>query len=156
MQRPTKLSAVVLDVGGVLIPSYTRALDNLEKSLHLQLGSIERAMHSGNMSAWARLERGEFCADDPAFWAAFREDYEKRCDTVGGSSVDGRQVVEAIAAGIDSSHTLRANHTTAIMSLKAEGIKVAALTNNFKTTDGNTVIDFPRDLFDVVSQLRGS
>lgn len=146
---PGKLRGVIFDVGGVLLPSPFPSITHLEEELHLPKASIGRAiLLSGQDGAFAKLERGELCTDDPAFWSQFKADYERHNQGVKGS-VDGRQFLEALAQAFTISFLPAA--VEAIRCLRAEGIRTAVLTNNFKTRAGETGLAFPKDLFDVVS-----
>ena len=98
---------------------------------------------STDHGAWGRLERSEYTFDE--FCAAFAAE----CLEAGGE-VDARELMMQIGRGFSP----RPEMMQAIASIRAHGLKVAALTNNWARTD-TAADDVPHSLghlgaFDVV------
>lgn len=122
--------AVIFDLGGVVFPSPFDAFRAHERAQGLPHRFIsEVVVGTGDMGAWSRFERGEL--DPVAFAAAF----EAECADAGG-----RVVVDDLFAAMRSDHDggPRAEMVAAIQRLRAQGLRTAALTNNWVDTDGET------------------
>ena len=145
--------AVIFDLGGVVFPSPFAAWRAHEAAHGLPHGFISRVIvDGGEHGAWSRFERGEL---DPA---AFGEAFAVEC-AAAGHAVDVGAVMAAMTsgAGADGESGTHAVVVTAIRSLRAAGLRTAALTNNFANADGGTHVsgesDLARllaDLFDVI------
>jgi putative hydrolase of the HAD superfamily len=92
---------------------------------------------AGELGAWARLERGELTVE--AFHAPFEADCRAH-----GVTVDGRLLMRCIAeAGVPRPRML-----DAIRALRARGLRVGALTNNWRAEAPRPTVGL-RELFDV-------
>ena len=118
-----RYKAVVFDVGGVVTGSPLHAIQAYEHDLGLERNAINRAIvAAGEAGAWSRLERGELELE--AFFAAFEADMRAH-----GLDVNGRRMFEYMA----EASVPRPSMLTAIRSLRARGLRVAALTNNWRS-----------------------
>ncbi len=116
------LGGVLFDMGGVVMDSPLHAIARYERAQGLPANAINRAIAaSGEQGAWARLERGELTAD--SFCAPFEADCRAH-----GVEVSG----EAIMAAIAEAGVARPIMLEAIRRLRAHGLRVGALTNNWK------------------------
>ena len=121
MRRVGGIAGVLFDMGGVVMDSPLHALARYEAAHGLPANSINRALAAaGETGAWARLERGELTAR--TFCAPFEADCRAH-----GLVVDAAAVMAAIAeAGVERPAML-----AAIRRLRARGLRVGALTNNW-------------------------
>jgi len=137
------LRAVIFDLGGVIAPSPIEAFRDYERAQGLPHRFIsEVIVASGDHGAWARLERGEL--DLVGFGAAF----EQECADAG-QAVAADDMLACLHAS-DGPHPAM---LTAVARIRAEGLKTAALTNNWIPTDQapTTSSRMPLDeIFDVV------
>jgi len=117
-----ELAGVLFDMGGVVMESPLHAIARYERERGLPPNSINRAIAAaGEAGAWARLERGELTV------ATFCAPFEADC-RAHGVAVDGAAVMAAIAdAGVPRPIMLEA-----IRRLRARGLRVGALTNNWR------------------------
>jgi putative hydrolase of the HAD superfamily len=139
-QRPHAIRAVIFDLGGVVFDSPLHEIARFEATHQLPPGFINRVVAAtGPTGTWARLERGELHLDD--FYDSFGRDCE-----ASGHAVDARALMERIAGTL----TPRPRMLAAIATLRAQGFKVAALTNNWVGTDGPTASGDLGSLFDVI------
>jgi len=115
------IAAVVFDIGGVVQDSPLHAIARYERERGLPPNAIDRVVvAAGEEGAWARLERGELTVQ--SFCAPFEADCRAR-----GVAIDGRVLMERISeAGVPRPRMLEA-----IRRLRAAGLRVAALTNNW-------------------------
>ncbi len=115
------IAGVVFDIGGVVQESPLHALARYERDHGLAPNAINHAVvAAGERGAWARLERGELTVE--AFYAPFEADCRAR-----GVEVNGARVMEYIAgAGVP-----RPRMVEAIQRIRARGLRVGALTNNW-------------------------
>jgi len=116
------IAGVLFDMGGVVMESPLHAIARYERARGLPANAINRAIAaSGETGAWARLERGELTAE--TFCAPFEADCRAH-----GVDVSGAAIMAAIAeAGVPRPIMLEA-----IRRLRARGLRVGALTNNWK------------------------
>ncbi len=136
--------AVIFDLGGVVFPSPFDAFATYERDHGLAQRFIRNVVAaSAEHGAWARLERGELTMSE------FHVAFEAECTTAGGA-VDAAELMGAIAAGFGP----RPAMIDAISRIRREGLRTAALTNNWVADDGarNTSRGTSEinDLFDVV------
>ena len=119
------IAAVVFDIGGVIQDSPLHAIARYERDHGLPANAINRAVvGSGEHGAWSRLERGELTL------AAWCEPFEADC-RAQGVAVSAPRLMQYIAeAGRARPEMLRA-----VASLRAHGLRVGALTNNWKTDE---------------------
>jgi len=117
------IAAVVFDIGGVVQDSPLHAIARYERERGLETNAINRVVvAAGEQGAWARLERGELTVQ--TFYAPFEDDCRAR-----GITVDGRQLMAKIA----EASAPRPRMLEAIRRIRARGLPVAALTNNWVT-----------------------
>ena len=115
------LGAVVFDIGGVVQESPLHAIARYEQEHGIEPNAINRVVvAAGEQGAWARLERGELTVE------TFRAPFEADC-RAQGITVDGRRLMARIAeAGVARPRMLEA-----IRRIRAVGLRVGALTNNW-------------------------
>jgi epoxide hydrolase-like predicted phosphatase len=115
------LEAVVFDLGGVVMDSPLHAIARYERDHALISGAINRVVvETGEAGAWSRLERGELTLQ--AFCAPFETDCR-----AWGVEVSGERLMAYIAeAGVPRPRMLQA-----IRRIRANGLRAAALTNNW-------------------------
>lgn len=132
--------AVIFDLGGVVLDSPLHEIARYEREHRLPPGFINRVVIStGSDGAWARLERGALCLE--AFYDAFGQECEH-----AGYAIDTRELMRRIGQVANP----RPRMLTAIHRIRAHGIKVAALTNNWIAADGESTGAPLRPLFDVL------
>ena len=129
--------AVIFDLGGVVIGSPLHAIAAYERELGLPRNAVNHAVvGSGPTGAWSRLERGELGLE--AFYPLFEAD----CSATG-ITIDAREMMRRVAEVA----VPRPAMLEAIRRLRAGGLRVAALTNNWITEDQGT--GALRSFFDV-------
>lgn len=120
--------AVFFDLGGVVMGSPLHAIAQYEREHGLPAGAINRVVvATAPDGAWSRLERGEMRL--PEFFTAFEAD----CGAAG-HTIDARRLM----LGVANATVPHAGMLAAIRALRAAGIKVAAITNNWITEDEGT------------------
>ena len=115
------IEAVVFDLGGVVMDSPLHAIARYERDHGLTAGAINRVVvDTGETGAWSRLERGELTLE------AFCSPFEADC-RASGVEVSGERLMAYIAeAGLPRPRMLEA-----IRRIRANGLRAAALTNNW-------------------------
>jgi putative hydrolase of the HAD superfamily len=135
--------AVIFDLGGVVVPSPIDAFRAYEARHGLPHRFLsEVVLGGGEHGAWSRLERGEL--DGAGFATAFGAE----CEAAGGR-VDVADLLTEIAAG-GGPHPVMLE---AIRRIRAEGLRTAALTNNWALDDGASMGERHPELadhFDVI------
>jgi putative hydrolase of the HAD superfamily len=132
------IAAVVFDLGGVVLDSPLAVFAAYERELGLPVHTLNRAIVAlGSASAWARLERGELTM------AQFYELFDREMAPHAG--VSAQVLMERIAGAT----AVRPAAVAAIRKLRAAGIKVAALTNNWVSEDQDSKMGELRAEFDV-------
>jgi putative hydrolase of the HAD superfamily len=140
------LAGVLFDMGGVVMDSPLHAIARYERERGLPRNAINRAIvAAGEAGAWARLERGELTV------AMFCAPFEADC-RAHGVEVDGAAVMAAIAAA----GVARPIMLEAIRRIRARGLRVGALTNNWKREgpDDDVIPHRLRAHFDVFVESR--
>ncbi|HEX7476974.1 MAG TPA: HAD family phosphatase [Polyangiales bacterium] len=133
------IEAVIFDLGGVVLDSPLSAFAEYEHELGLAPHALSRAVvEAGSASAWARLERGELSMEE--FYLAFDAENQTR-----GTPISARTLMARVADNTQ----LRPAVVTAIRTIRAAGLKTAALTNSWVSADQNQKIDALRAEFDV-------
>jgi len=140
------LAGVLFDMGGVVMESPLHAIARYEQERGLPPNSINRVVAAaGETGAWARLERGELTV------ATFCAPFEADC-RAHGVEVDGGAIMAAIAAaGVPRPAMLEA-----IRRLRARGLRVGALTNNWRREgpEDDVIPHHLRDHFDAFVESR--
>jgi putative hydrolase of the HAD superfamily len=115
--------AVIFDLGGVVLDSPLDVIAEHEAAAGVPIGSLNTIVHrSGGSGAWARHERGELDLD--GFVDAFTSELR-----TAGVDLDVSELMTAIC----SAFRVRPVMEQAIVRLRAAGLRVAALTNNWST-----------------------
>jgi putative hydrolase of the HAD superfamily len=113
--------AVIFDVGGVLVGSPLDAIARFEREQGLPEGFVNRVVITRGLSgAWARLERGELTLEE--FYPAF----DREC-LAAGHGLSTRDMM----ARIDEVTVPRPAFFEAIRRIRKNGLRTAALTNNW-------------------------
>ena len=135
------IHAVVFDLGGVVFPSPFDAFDAYDHAHGLAPGTVRALIRtSSEQGAWAALERGEL--QMPDFFTALEAEAADN-----GFVLDARRLMEGIGNRLGP----RPQMVRAIERIREEGLKTAALTNNWVATEGTPVTsDLARLAFDVV------
>jgi putative hydrolase of the HAD superfamily len=116
--------AVIFDLGGVVFPSPFDAFTAYEREHGLADRFIRGVVAaSADHGAWARLERSEVTFDE--FCVAFT----RECAAAGGT-VDAAELMRSINQGFAARPAMMA----AVAAIRARGLKVGALTNNWAHT----------------------
>ena len=130
------IEAVVFDLGGVVTDSPLHAIARYERDHGIEHNAINHSIvDAGERGAWSRLERGELALEE--FFSPFESDCR-----AAGFAVDGRRMMEYIAAGGGP----RPQMIEAIARIRAQGLRVGALTNNWKSDGTERPM---REIFDV-------
>lgn len=117
--------AVIFDLGGVVLASPFRTFARFETAHGLATGTVTRVILGGGLDgAWARLERGELELD--AFCAALDDDAAAHGTPFSAA---------ALMAAMTEMAEVRPQMLSAIRDLRTRGLRVAALTNNWKSRD---------------------
>jgi putative hydrolase of the HAD superfamily len=119
--------AVIFDLGGVVFPSPFDAFAVYEREHGLPDRFIRGVVAaSADHGAWARLERSELSFDE--FCVAFTAE----CAEAGGT-VDAVELMREIGRGFEP----RPAMVQAITAIRAQGLKVGALTNNWAPSNAS-------------------
>jgi putative hydrolase of the HAD superfamily len=113
--------AVIFDLGGVVLDSPLHAIARFERASGIPAGFVNRVVvDTGPTGAWSRLERGELRVEEwiPAF--------ERDC-LAAGQTLSAARMMEAIRAASEPRPAMLA----AIRAIRARGLRVGALTNNW-------------------------
>jgi putative hydrolase of the HAD superfamily len=140
------IEGVLFDMGGVVMDSPLHAIARYERAHGLPPNAINRAIAAaGESGAWARLERGELTAE--TFCAPFEADCRAHGVEVSGA---------AIMAAIVEAGVARPSMLEAIRRIRARGLRVGALTNNWKRSgpEDDVIPHRLRDHFDVFVESR--
>jgi len=125
----TRYRAVIFDLGGVVMPSPLDAFRAFERRHGLPHRFISEVVVSGGEhGAWSRFERGELTLE------TFAEAFEAECAAAGG-----RVVTSELLAEIRSGSGPRPPMVTAIGAIREQGLRTAALTNNWPDAGANGV-----------------
>uniref|UniRef100_A0A914UWY5 Acyl-CoA dehydrogenase family member 10 n=1 Tax=Plectus sambesii TaxID=2011161 RepID=A0A914UWY5_9BILA len=145
-RRPFK--AVIFDMGGVLLPYPAVLWAKFEQTLGLKAGSVGHTLLSDDViKHFEKLERGETTLEE--FEPLYSEFYRKHHDHASPETLG------IISKGLfESGRFTQINplFLEAIHCIRAEGLKVALLTNNFWRDSAQSLSTHPLDasLFDTV------
>lgn len=132
------ISAVIFDLGGVVLGSPIQAFRTYERAAGLPDRFVsELILDGGSHGAWARFERGEL--DMPRFIEALDAEAGDR------PAFSATALMQAVA----ESGVIRPRMVAAIRTLREAGLKAAALTNNWKSDDQHQKMDTLRTEFDI-------
>jgi putative hydrolase of the HAD superfamily len=135
----SELSAIIFDLGGVVLGSPLHAIAAYERELGVAAGFVNRVVvDTATDGAWSRLERGEISLE--VFYPAF----DRECLTAG-ERLSAREMMARISAASQP----RPQMLCAIARLRQRAFKLAALTNNWVTEDPGKGTNELRPLFDV-------
>ncbi len=130
-----KRSAVLFDLGGVVLGSPLQAIRDYEAELGLARNAINRvASDTAPGGAWSRLERGELSLPD--FYPAFEADCRR-----AGIEMDAREMMQRMS----QSARPRPSMLEAIARLRRAELRVGALTNNWAQTQDPATGDHESD-----------
>jgi putative hydrolase of the HAD superfamily len=114
-------AAVIFDLGGVVLDSPLHAIARFERAAGIPVGFVNRVVVStGPSGAWSRLERGELRVEQ---WVP---EFERDC-RAAGQKLDAA----AMMAEIRTASEPRPAMLAAIRAIRARGLRVGALTNNW-------------------------
>jgi putative hydrolase of the HAD superfamily len=130
--------AVIFDLGGVVLGSPLHAIARFEQERGIPGGFVNlRVAAGGAQGAWARLERGELSMEN--FYPAF----EAECRSAG-HDLDARTMFVQMAEASQP----RASMLQAIRRIRENGLRAAALTNNWiAETEPTRVLEPHFDVF---------
>jgi putative hydrolase of the HAD superfamily len=140
--RPVNYRAVIFDLGGVVFPSPFEAFDTYDHGNDLKKGTMRSLIRrSSETGAWNALERGELTMDE--FVVALEAEA-----TDAGFVLDARRLMGLIGSSLGP----RPEMTHAIEIIRANGLRTAALTNNWADAQHRSSPNGLREsgLFDVV------
>lgn len=138
--------AVIFDLGGVVLGSPLHAIARYERERGIPEGHVNRVVAAGGaQGAWARLERGELGMAD------FAPAFEREC-AGAGHAICARTLMLRIA----EESAPRPAMLRAIAALRAGGLAVAALTNNWESDGGPGPTDGLRAHFDAFVESRAT
>jgi putative hydrolase of the HAD superfamily len=113
--------AVIFDLGGVVFPSPMDAFDQYDRHVNIEVGTVRALIRrSSEEGAWAALERGELNM------AEFVVALEAEADAAG-FRLDARLLMGMIGSSLGP----RPEMMRAIERIREEGLRTAALTNNW-------------------------
>lgn len=113
--------AVIFDLGGVVFPSPFEAFDAYDHGNDLKKGTMRALIRrSSESGAWAALERGELSMDE--FIVALEAEA-----IATGLQLDARRLMGLIGSSLGP----RPEMAHAIKQIRANGLRTAALTNNW-------------------------
>ncbi|MBM4441540.1 MAG: HAD family phosphatase [Candidatus Rokubacteria bacterium] len=115
------IDGVLFDLGGVVMDSPLQSIARFEAAHGIPPGAVNQAIRrAGDTGAWSRLERGELTVE------GFLVPFEADC-RAGGVELDAAALMAAIA----EAGRPRPVMVEAIGRIRARGLRVAALTNNW-------------------------
>lgn len=133
------ISAVIFDLGGVVLGSPLHAIAAYERDRGIPDGFVNRVVaDTAPSGAWSRLERGELALE--AFYPAFEADCAE-----AGREISAREMMTRMQAA----SLPRPRMLAAIGTIRRRGLKTAALTNNWVSENPGSGTAGLRELFDV-------
>jgi putative hydrolase of the HAD superfamily len=117
--------AVIFDLGGVVFPSPFEAFDRYDVEAGLEPGSVRALIRaSSEHGVWATLERGEVSMDE--FFLGLEAEAR-----AAGFALDAARLMASVGTGLGP----RPEMVRAVERIRAEGLRAAALTNNWHSPD---------------------
>ncbi len=112
---------MIFDLGGVVLDSPLHAIARFERASGIPAGFVNRVVvETGPTGAWSRLERGELRVE------AWIPEFERDC-RAAGQTLSAARMMEEIRAASEPRPAMLA----AIRAIRARGLRVGALTNNW-------------------------
>ena len=122
-----KISAVIFDLGGVVLGSPLHAIAEYERELGLPPNAVNHVVaNTAPQGAWSRLERGEISMEQ------FYVDFESDCGAAG-HTLSAREMMHRMGEAAQPRPVM----LNAITRLRENGFQVAALTNNWAHESGS-------------------
>ena len=122
----SKYRAVIFDLGGVVFPSPFDAFDVYDEQNGLAVGTTRALIRtSSETGAWAALERNDITL------AGFATELQAEAEREG-FVLDAQLLLQTISGGFGA----RPDMLAAIRTIRARGLRTAALTNNWAAPDG--------------------
>eukprot|EP01094_Clydonella_sp_ATCC50884_P018060 TRINITY_DN3272_c0_g1_i2.p1 TRINITY_DN3272_c0_g1~~TRINITY_DN3272_c0_g1_i2.p1 ORF type:complete len:355 (+),score=70.30 TRINITY_DN3272_c0_g1_i2:126-1190(+) len=123
------IRAVLFDMGGVVLRSPFPAIAAFEQELGVPRHLVSSVIaSSGADGSWSRLERGAISPEE------FDSEFARECEQKGYRGVRGKALLDCIASAIQ----VRPRMVETIIRLRDYGVKVGAITNNWKQEGGHT------------------
>ena len=123
-----KRTAVLFDLGGVVLGSPLQAIRVYAQSLGFEANAIHRVVaQTAPSGAWSRLERGEIALE------RFYADFEADC-LAARLRIDARAMMQAMAGSAEP----RPIMLSAVALLRRAGWRTGALTNNWAHTNSHS------------------
>jgi len=138
--------AVIFDMGGVILPSPFAAAYKWEAKNNYKKGSVFSAIkYGGSTGAWAKLERGELTLEE--FYKPFASEVSALLNDEKITAETVEEFMGNLMAGLKKTDE---DMMEAIKSLKEQGLKLAVLTNNWKSDKFGRLLFEELDMFDQV------
>ena len=119
------IKAIIFDLGGVVLDSPLDAFAEYEARKGLPRDFLNRLIvRAGPSGAWARLERGEF--EMETFFSAFDAEAAR-----AGGQISSAELMAEVA----QTTKIRPFMIQAVRKIRSQGLKTAALTNNWIAED---------------------
>jgi putative hydrolase of the HAD superfamily len=130
----SKFRAVIFDLGGVVFPSPFDAFDVYDEQNGLTVGTTRALIRtSSETGAWAALERNDITLAE--FATELQAEAERE-----GFVLDAQRLLQTISGGFGA----RPDMLAAIRTIRARGLRTAALTNNWAAPNGDGDADGER------------
>lgn len=135
----SEISAIIFDLGGVVLGSPLHAIAAYERELDIPAGFVNGVVvDTAPSGAWSRLERGEISLD------VFYRDFDAEC-AEAGEKISAREMMGRMAVASQP----RPKMLAAIAELRERAFKVAALTNNWVSEDPSQATSLLSPHFDL-------
>lgn len=141
-QEKQPIKAVIFDMGGVILPNPKGIFQEFESRNNIPDGTLLSVIvEYGHMGAWAKLEMGLYTASE------FIEHFSQECSEKVGRPVN---VSELLPSFNRANVRPYPQVIDAIKCVRAEGLKIALLTNNWLNYQTQSFLPLDRTLFDVI------
>lgn len=146
VREGSKKKAVIFDMGGVILPSPFPVAQRWEERNGYKPGTMFSAVKmGGSQGAWARLERGELTLEQ--FYQPFAEEVVSMVKVPSVTPGLVEDFMQDLQRGLSRTDE---DMMEAIQSLKDQGVKLALLTNNWKSETSGRLLFDGLGLFDQV------